>query len=289
MREGSVRRHKVLDAVADAAVILAPSHLTSVGAKIGAADAVVDAHLSAAKAREKRLRLIGAGVAFGIALAVIDALREETVVQAIPAGGFIGIDGRAGNDALGDGGDRCLFRAGHGGDRAAVALTNNDDDPALARLVHRLAAINAVGFLVGRADVAAEVSAIDLDLTGSLMLGDLSADRLAQLVRENERRLVLAVEVAGELQGRVALGAVHEDRHGHEDVPQGHLAGGEDGARRDGELMLAGLALPELAGRQEAMGDTLATRAHWSAIRSGPAHHAEGVESLVVRHAGDLR
>lgn len=50
MGKGRIRRHEVLDAVADAAVILTPSHLARVGAEIGAADAVVNAHLCTAEA-----------------------------------------------------------------------------------------------------------------------------------------------------------------------------------------------------------------------------------------------
>ena len=37
--------HEVLDAIANATVILAPRHLTSVGAEVGAADPMMDAHL----------------------------------------------------------------------------------------------------------------------------------------------------------------------------------------------------------------------------------------------------
>ena len=40
-------------------------------------DVMVDTNLSAAKAREKRLRLIGAGLTVRIAFAVIDPLRQE--------------------------------------------------------------------------------------------------------------------------------------------------------------------------------------------------------------------
>lgn len=54
MRKGGVRRHNVLNTVADAAVILAPSHLTGIGVEVRAADAAMNAHLSTAEARGER-------------------------------------------------------------------------------------------------------------------------------------------------------------------------------------------------------------------------------------------
>lgn len=66
-------------------MILAPCNLTRIGAGILATEVEVLAHLSAAQAREKRLGLIGASFAVAEALGMVDALRQEACVQAIPA------------------------------------------------------------------------------------------------------------------------------------------------------------------------------------------------------------
>jgi hypothetical protein len=42
----------------------------------------------------------------------------------------------------------------------------------------------------------------------------------------------------------MAFRAVHKDRNGKENVTNWHLATGENGARRDTELVIASLALP---------------------------------------------
>ena len=81
MREGGVGGGEVLDAVADAAVILAPCHFRGIGGEVRAGDPVMDAYLSATDAREEALRLIGAGLAIRIGFGVIDALRQEAGVQ----------------------------------------------------------------------------------------------------------------------------------------------------------------------------------------------------------------
>lgn len=102
MNKRRIGRHKVLDTVALATVILAPSHLASIGAKVGAADTMVHTHLSATEAREKRFGLIGASLAVAVALAVIDALRQEASVKLVPPSGFVRMDGGAEGDAASD-------------------------------------------------------------------------------------------------------------------------------------------------------------------------------------------
>lgn len=65
----------------------------------------------------------------------------------------------------------------------------------------RKATVHPVNLVVLRADVPAEVGAIDLNVPDQHLarLG-LAGHRLAQLVGQHEGRLVLAVEVAGELE-----------------------------------------------------------------------------------------
>ena len=60
-----------------------------------------------------------------------------------------------------------------------------------------------------------KVRAVNLHVARELAwLPLLRFDRLAQLVRQDEGRLVLAIEIAGELERAVALRAVDENRDG---------------------------------------------------------------------------
>ena len=83
-----------------------------------------------------------------------------------------------------------------------------------------------------------------VELTGSHP----SAHGLTQLVGQHEGRLVLAVQVAAELKGRNALGAVHEDCNRGQQVADRQLAAGEDRGRGDRELRFAALALVDRPG-----------------------------------------
>lgn len=84
MRGSGTGHHQVLLSVAHAAAILAPRHFASIGGKVLAADVMVNANLSAAQAREKRLRLVRASRAIRIAFLMVDAARQIGSVQAIP-------------------------------------------------------------------------------------------------------------------------------------------------------------------------------------------------------------
>jgi len=86
----------------------------------------------------------------------------------------------------------------------------------------------------------------------------------------------------------MALGAVGEDRDGGQKVAQGHLAAGEDGARREGELRLASLALEDAASLVLVDLDAAALRAEGMAIGQSPADCPERRERFVVRHPHDL-
>ena len=61
-------------------------------------------------------------------------------------------------------------------------------------------------------------------------------DRVLLMLRELFPAIVL--------QSAMAFRAVHKDRNGKENVTNWHLAAGENGARRDAELVIASLALP---------------------------------------------
>lgn len=220
---------------------------------------------------------------------MVDALREEAGVETIPARGLVSVNGGARGNAGHQNRERGILGLRDGRDGTAAALAQHDDDTALAGLVLGLATVDPVFLPVLGSDVAAEIGAVDLDLAGGGVGRRVGADGLTELVGEHESRLVLNVQVAGELQGAVALGAVHEDRNGEQIGADRQLAAGEDGPRRNGELVLTGLALPKLAGGDEAVGEAAAAGANRIAARVAPADHAEGVVGFLGGHAGDLR
>ena len=101
-------------------------------------------------------------------------------------------------------------------------------------------------------------------------------------------RLVLAIEVAGHLQGAMALRAVHEDRNGEKISLDGQFTAGEDRARRGAELMVATLALEKGAGLEAIDAQAAASGAHRLAVRVGPADILESLPGFVGGHPGNL-
>lgn len=87
----------------------------------------------------------------------------------------------------------------HLGQGASAALAKGNDDAATVRLVSLLATIQTVFPAVLRADVTAEVGAVDLDFARQGLSRRLGSKSLAQLVRQDEGRLVLHVQVTREL------------------------------------------------------------------------------------------
>jgi hypothetical protein len=73
---------------------------------------------------------------------MIDALHFEASLQIVPAIRFVGINDRAEFDT-GFNPSLCrAFRSEHGGNRAAIALPNDDNGFALAALVFGKATVN---------------------------------------------------------------------------------------------------------------------------------------------------
>jgi hypothetical protein len=138
-------------------------------------------------------------------------------------------------------------------------------------------------------DAPADVAAVDLDVPAGPVGGLVGGHRLAQLVRQDEGRLVAHVQVAAELERADPLGRVHEDRDGHEVVADGELPAMEGGAGRDGELPAAGLALEQPAGAVPVAGDAAAGGADRLAAGLVPAQGAEGGDGLLLAHARDPR
>lgn len=141
--------------------------------------------------------------------------------------------------------------------------------------------------LIGRLYVPAEIGAVDV--AGDGLVLDFRRHGLAGFVGHHGGRLILGVEVARELQSAVSLGAVGEDRDDEEIVPDRQLAAGEDRPRGDGRLMLARLAVPELALGERVDGGAGTPRADRIALGDGPADQPENVQRLLIRKSGKPR
>ena len=102
---------------------------------------------------------------------------------------------------------RHRLRSDNEGQRAALALAQGDHDAALAGLMLCKATVNPIFCLVGRADVAAEVRAVDFNFAVELQALRLGSQRFADFVRENEGRLVLAVQIAASCKALMPFAA----------------------------------------------------------------------------------
>ncbi len=78
----------------------------------------------------------------------------------------------------------------------AATLAHDDHDAALAGLVLGKTTIAAIGFIIGRANVAAEIGAVHFDLAGNGLAVRLRGECFADLVGHHESGLVLAIQVA---------------------------------------------------------------------------------------------
>ena len=89
----------------------------------------------------------------------------------------------------------------------AKAFAQGDHNATCAGLVLGKATVNALFLHVVRANVTAEICTVDFNFAVQFFAGvDFSSDGFAQLVTENECRLVLAVKIAGKLNGGRAEG-----------------------------------------------------------------------------------
>ena len=113
---------------------------------------------------------------------MIDALRQEAGVQAIPMRGFVGMDDRAGVDTAFQRRDDSASLLNTKGSVRPFALAHDDDDLALAVLIDRKAAVAAVLFVVGGLHVTAEIRAVDLDRRRMLSSSRLLAARASRIL-----------------------------------------------------------------------------------------------------------
>ena len=158
------------------------------------------ANLGAPQAAKEALGLISRAVAVRVGYRMIDPLGQIARMQLIPMRGFVGINRAAMATRSLIVGTR-PFGLEHERERPAVALAHDDDDAALAGLIRQ--GDGRRGSLCNwRADVTAKIGAVDFDFARDALRRCLRRDGFADFVRQDESRLVLAIQVAAELQAR---------------------------------------------------------------------------------------
>ena len=131
---------------------------------------------------------------------MVDPLHIEPRDKPIPGPAFIGMDDRLGSDVLAD--CRCgvAFLILNPGNRFAAALAKDDHNLSAGS---REAPVLAIGLAIFLLLLAAEIGPVNLNrFVGSADLSgfQLRANGLAQLVSQDESRLVLAIQIAAELK-----------------------------------------------------------------------------------------
>ena len=221
---------------------------------------------------------------------MVDPLHAVAGIEVIPGLRLIGHQLGAGSQAVADEGRGLAFRAEYCRKGVAIPLTDDDHALPLAVLVLGQPPIPAVLAMIGGLLIAAEIAAIDLchlaDAADHPAL-QLGCHRLAQLMSENEGRLVLNAEITAQRQRALALHLIDEDGDARQVVPQAHLVEGKQGAGGDGEVLAARLAaVARGAVRAAALIDrgALAMRADRLAIGRGPADAGKDCLGFLIRH-----
>ena len=146
-------------------------------------------------------------VQIGIGVRVIDATCRPASGNTSQWRRFVGIDRAVALDRIERDLDAFRLALADVGKRAAATLAKRDDDAALAGLVFGKATVDTIFITVLRADIAAEIGAVDFNV-GVRRLGlDFRRQGFPDLVGQDECRLVLAAQIARQLQSRDALGA----------------------------------------------------------------------------------
>ncbi len=212
---------------------------------------------------------------------MVNPLRGIFGVQRVPVCGFVGMNGCGRRNDSFDEGEAVRFALGYGRNGAPLALAGHDHDAALASLVLSKTAVDPVFFAVGWLDMAAKIATVNLDRAGKGSALDFGSDGFAELVSENEGRLVLAIDIAGKLEHGDALHRICENNGSSKKVNESHLPAGEDRAACDAELVAARPALELAAGGDRVSIYAAAARANWLSLSFGPAHPAKRLMRFV--------
>ena len=130
---------------------------------------------------------------------MIDPAHLIVSMQPIPAGSFIGLNDGARLHRCPDERDGCGLGRRYGWDGPAARLTRHNHRLPLVSLLLGQPAILAVGLFVRGLGVATDLHPVDFDLAGQLGANHIGANGFPQLVRQDEYRLVLNVQIATKL------------------------------------------------------------------------------------------
>ena len=117
----------------------------------------------------------------------------------------------------------------HEGKRFAIFLAGDDDNAALAGLVDSEATVNPVFLVIGGANMAAKIRAVNRDFARYRSGRFLGGEGFADFMRKDEGGFVLHVQISAQLKRAMAFGAVHEDGDCQKDGLNRELATREDG------------------------------------------------------------
>jgi hypothetical protein len=174
--------------------------------------------------REERLRPIRAGAILAVRYFVVDAPHVVVAVKRIPVARFIRMNLGCTVHPLLDHLDAFIFVADNGCKRPATSLPHHHNYAALPRLEACKAPVDPVLGKIGWADVAPEITAIDLYYSMQDLVLGLLRQRLAQFVHKDECRFVLAAYATRKLKrGDTFCRVRHHDDRGNE-VYVCHLA-----------------------------------------------------------------
>src|SRR5262249_37428668 len=221
----------------------------------------------------------------------IDAAHVIGRVQRIPSARFVSVDDCATGDVLADQRQRSALAWHDEWQGPTKDLAGDNYHLALAGLHLRDTPIDAIGLPIGGLDVAAGIHAVDLNFAvelGLVRVMDLGTHGLAELVRQNESRFVLNVEIPAQMQSGVALGAVDEDRDRQEVIAMRQLTGMEHRSARHAELPVATLAAPDRTAPEAVHLGASTMRAIRLAAVVRPADGDEPRMRFLVRQPHDL-
>jgi hypothetical protein len=222
--------------VAGAAEILPPSCLLSIASEVTSGDVMMVADLAPPQTREVGLSTIGAGPVHAVANLVIDPLHSVAAMELVPGGVLVSMDHGTFGDPHASRGHGIRFSGKHLCQRSTTAFAHDYDDLAVHWPVLGEPPIDPVHGHVLRSYMTTEVGTIDLrspPFTTDGKRKNAGRHGLAQLMRQNERGLVLDIKVTGEGEHALALYLVAENRDGHEVVLKRQLVVGEQGAGGD--------------------------------------------------------
>ena len=174
------------------------------------------------------------------------------------------------------------------------AFPDHHDDLAPAAPVLRQTQVPAVGLPVLGPDVAADVTAVDLDMPPGAAepeVLDLRRHRFADLVGQHEGCLVLDIKITRQRERRLAFYLIAEDHDRRQVVADLQLVEGEQGARRRAEVALAGRAAEPrrpIGLRTGPARRTAAMGADRRPLGLRPADRTEHRPDLILFHPQDL-